>query len=439
LTEHASGTAATDGSVGRGALPPEAHRWGGLLWQRSFRLLWTGETTSSVGNSITSLALPLVAVKTLHASTFVVSILYACSWLPWLVIGLPAGAWVDRLGRRPLMIVCDAVSMVVLTSVPVAAWCGVLTLAQLLAVAVLAGAASVFFSTAYGVYLSSLVSQEDLVEGNTKLQGSRSAAQVAGPGAAGLIAQLFGAVAGLVADATTFVVSALCLRAIKDRETVAASDRRRTDFGTEISAGLRLVAGDPYFRVLLVYGAVGNLALTGWQALEVVFLVRDVGASSAMVGLLLALIGLGGVGGAVVARTIAGRCGTAHGLLMCALGTAPFGLLVPLTGPGPRLALFAVGGTTVSAGLVASSIIVRSFRQLYCPAPLLGRLTATMSTVAYSAIPLGAFLAGTLGTLLGSRDALWVMTGALAASATILLVGPIRRHRELPIQPPAGN
>ena len=184
------------------------------------------------------------------------------------------------------MLACDAVSAVVLGSVPVAAWCGMFTLAHLLAAAILAGT-SVLFSTAYGVYLPLLVPRDDFVEANTKLQGSRSAAPVAGPGAAGLIAQLLGAVAGLVADAATFVVSASC---------------------SPLSAS-------------------------------------------------------GGVGGALVALRIALRFGTARGMLICTLGTVPFGLLVTLTGPGPRLALFAVGRATVSAGLVASSIIARSFRQ----------------------------------------------------------------------------
>jgi len=233
------------------------------------------------------------------------------------------------------------------------------------------------------------------------------------------------------------VVSAACLLAIEGREDLAEPTGERTRLVAEIGAGLRLVAGDPYFRVLIGYGAVANLALTGWQALEVVFLVRVVGATSSTVGVVVAVIGVGGVGGALAARKIAQRFGTGHGLLICALATAPFGLLVPLAGPGIRLALFTVGGAIVSAGIVAANVIGRSFRQLYCPAPLLGRLTATMSTLAYSAIPLGALIAGSLGTLIGTRNALWVMTSALAASAAILLIGPIHRHRDLPATHPS--
>jgi predicted MFS family arabinose efflux permease len=411
------------------------HRWGGILWQRDFRLLWVGETTSSAGTSVTAVALPLVAVTTLHASTLLVGVLAACTWLPWLVIGLPAGAWVDRLPRRPVMLACDAASMLALASVPVAAWYGDLAVDQLVAVALIAGTAAVFFSTAYSVYLPDLIDADDLAEGNATLQASRSAAQIAGPGAAGLLARLCGPVTGLLADAITFMVSAGCLAGINRGERATGPARPRTRLIRQVAAGLRLVAGDPYFRTLAIRGALGNLALTGWQALDVVFLIRVVGLGTGTVGLLLALLGIGGVLGAVLARPITRRFGTSHGMLLSAIGTAPFGLLVPLTAPGPRLLLFPAAGAIVSAGVVASNVISRSFRQLCCPAPLLGRLTATTSTLAYGAMPLGALLAGILGSQLGARPALWAMTGALLASAGILLIGPTRRHRDLPTTP----
>ena len=412
-----------------------ARRWGGLLRQRDFRLLWIGETTSSVGNSITKVALPLVAVTALRASTLTVSVLYAAAWLPWLLIGLPAGAWVDRLPRRRLMLACDAVSLVALGSVPIAAWCGVLTVPQLLVVALIAGVSAVFFSTAYAVFLPSVVSRDGLVEGNTKLEGSRSAAQVAGPGAAGLLAQAFGAVAGLLADVATFAASAVCLIAIGERELAGTRSRPPGSLRADIRAGLRLSYRDPYLRVFAVYGATGNLALTGWQTLEVVFLVRTVGIGSGTVGVLLAVIGLGGVAGAASARAIAGRLGSARAVVVCGLGTTPFGLLTPLAGAGPRLALFAVGGVVVSAGITAGNVIARSFRQAYCRPEMLGRLTASARTLAYGAIPLGALLAGGLGTLLGVRTAFWVMTSLLVAAGSVLLAGPLRQERRLPDRP----
>ncbi|PZG99970.1 MFS transporter, partial [Streptomyces sp. NTH33] len=191
---------------------------GGLLRGRDFRLLWAGETMSRFGSNITGVAMPLVAVVSLDASTFWVSALAAAAWLPWLLVGLPAGAWVDRLPRRPLMLVCNLGSLVLLASVPLAAWLDVLTMTQLMVVALLTGLANVFFSIAYRVYLPSVVHREDLAEANAKLQGSESAAQLAGLGGGGMLAGLFGAVSGLLVDAATFLASTLCLLGIRSTE-----------------------------------------------------------------------------------------------------------------------------------------------------------------------------------------------------------------------------
>jgi MFS family permease len=412
-------------------------RWGGLWRHHDFRLLWTGETTSNVGTAVTAVALPLVAVTVVHASTFVVGVVAAATWLPWMGLGLIAGAWVDRVRKRRLMLACDAVSFLVLLTVPVAGWAGVLTVWQLVIVALLVGTSSMVFSTAYVAYLPTLVVPADLLEGNMKLAGSRSAAQVAGPGIAGVLAQLAGAATGLLVDAVSYLVSAVCLLAIDRHEPPPQPRRSATTMITEIGAGLRLVGADPYMRVLALYAATGNLALTAWQTLEVVFLVRVVGASAATVGLLLAIVSVGGVCGAFFTGVVIRRLGSARGLLVCAVGTAPFSLLIPLTGPGPRLALFAAGGTIVSAGLVVTNVIARSFRQSYCPAPLLGRLTASVQAISRGVIPLAAVLAGVLGTVLGPRGGLWVATAILMAAAFTLLIGPLRRHRDFPDEPGA--
>lgn len=155
-------------------------------------------------------------------------------------------------------------------------------------------------------------------------------------------------------------------------------------------------------------------------------------ANIGTVGLLLAIVGVGGVCGAFFAGVVIRRIGSARGLIMCSLATTPFGLLIPLTGPGPRLALFAVGGIVVSAGLVVTNVIARSFRQRYCPAPLLGRITASVQAVSRGVIPLGALMAGTLGTVLGPRNGLWIATATLFLAALVLFVGPIRKHRDFP-------
>jgi MFS family permease len=266
-------------------------RRGGLLRQRNFRLFWTGESLSEVGNSVAVFAVPLVAIDNLHASTFIVTLLTAMVWLPWVIIGVPAGAWVDRLPLRRVMLASDAVSVVVYASVPVAAWCGVLTMAQLIAVVLIAAAASVFFNSAYQVLLPGVVDEADLAEGNAKLLGSREVAQIGGPGLGGLLAQAGGPVTGLLADAVSFAASFCCLTAMQPPR-----DRRSADPAAGgVLDGLRFAWRDPYVRAMTAFSSLGNLALTGVDALLVVFLVRTIGLTSAAAGLVMASLGVGGV------------------------------------------------------------------------------------------------------------------------------------------------
>ncbi len=184
--------------------------------------------------------------------------------------------------------------------------------------------------------------------------------------------------------------------------------------------------------MLAVFGALTNLTLVGYQSILVVFLIRDVGVSSAAAGALLAAMSAGGVLGASVAAALARRVGSARALLLSALCTAPFGLLIPLTASGPRLALVAVGGFVVGCGAVSGNVIKDSWRQVYCPRHLLGRVLVSMQVLNYGAIPVGALLAGTLGNTIGLRPALWIITSGLAVAACTLLLGPITRHRDLP-------
>jgi predicted MFS family arabinose efflux permease len=408
-------------------------RRGGLLWQRNFRLLWAGETVSSAGNSMAVVGVPFLAVAVLHASTFAVSALTAAEYLPWLVIGLPAGAWVDRLPARHLMIVCDVVSALLFASLPAAAWLGVLSISQILAVALLTGATSVFFSTAYQVCLPALVNADDLMEGNAKLQGSASVTSFGGRGAAGLAAQAVGAASALLFNAGSFLVSAACLLSIR----AAAPQRppaRRTSVRAEISVGARLILGDPLLRILTVNPALANLTFSGASALFVVFLVRVAGFGAAAVGLLMAASGVGSIIGAMLARRVARRLGTARALLLGTLGAGLFGLLIPLAGAGPRAAFYVVGLAATSGGLTAGNIILMTFRQAYCPPAMLGRVTASQRFLVFGTIPLGALLAGALGTAFGIRTALWALLGGFAVSGILLLFSrPIRAGRDLPV------
>jgi MFS family permease len=424
---HPTGPAVRSGS---------GRRRGGLLWQRDFRLLWAGETVSQLGTAMAGVALPLLAVTVLHASTFGVTALTAAAYLPWLLIGLAAGAWVDRLDRRRLMVACDLASALLYASLPLAAWLGVLTLGQVLAVALLAGGANVLFATAYQVFLPSLIAAGDLVEGNAQLQASSSAAAIGGPAIAGLTAGAAGAAVSLLGNAASFLGSAACLLAIRGEPPRPRSPAPRPGLRREITEGVRYVARDPWLRPLTIWAALVNLALTGYSALVVVFLVRVVGLRPWAAGLLLTVTGLGGVLGALAAGRITRRYGSARALLLTAFAGMPGALLIPLTGPGWRVLTFVPGALIAFAAVVAGAVILSSFRQAYCPPALLGRVTATMRFVLYGVNPAGALLGGALGTWLGIRDALWIMLGAAVLSGSCLLTRTFRGRRDLPPAPP---
>jgi predicted MFS family arabinose efflux permease len=412
-------------------------RRGGLLRQRDFRLLWTGETASQLGNTVTVVVMPLIAVTVLHVSTFLVGLLAAAGWLPTLLIGLPAGAWVDRLPRRPVMLACDAASLLLYASVPATAVFGLLSVGQLLGVALLAGCARVLFQTAYSAYLPALVARSALREGNAKLQGSARAAEVGGRGLGGVLAQLLGPATALLADAASFCVSAVSLlgiRATEPRPKQANTSGQRGSLRREITDGLRFVTGDSYLRILAAFIAVANMAQIGFLTLEVVFLVRDVGVEPALIGGLVAATSAGGILGAAGVGIITRRLGSARGLLLTALVSFPFALLIPLTSPGAGLA-FLIGGYLVTgAGVTAIDVMLISFWQTYCPPQMLGRLTATIWFLVQGGIPLGALLAGVLGDALGNRTTLWITAGLLTLAGLLLLATPLRAHRDFPTQ-----
>lgn len=395
---------------------------GGLLRRNhEFRLLWYSETAGNFGSSVTAVAAPLAAVSVLHASAFDVSLLTAAAWLPWLIVGLPAGVWIDRMARRPILLASNAVKLVLYLAIPSAYWLGLFTIGQLLLLTLFAGAANVFFRTAYSAYLPALVANEDKAEANAKLHGSESAAQIAGLGSSGLITQLAGATNGLLAEASTFLVSHICLSRIRYREPAPETvDRPRGALRREVGEGLSLVLQDPYMRPLTLYGAAFNLIMTGFQSLQIVFLVRDIGLSAGMIGALATVGGLGGIAGALMVRRITSRVGTARALLVFELITPPAVAMILLANKGPGLLLIVVGAAGASLGLVASNIINATFFQQYCASDVLGRVNATSSFLLYGTMPVGAVLGGALASGLGIRTAMWTLTVGLALTELIL-------------------
>lgn len=408
-----------------------ARRVGGLVHHRDFGLLWVGQSVSDVGTGVSIVVLPLVAVVYLHASAFEVSALAALEWLPWLLVGLPAGVWVDRSRKRRLLLGCDIVRMLLMTSVPVTAAFGGLRIAQLLAVAFATGVATVVFQVAYVSYLPELVTDADLAEGNAKLQGSQSVANVVGPGLGGLLAQALRAPFALIVDAASYLVSLLALLAIQRQDTEARPQVGRT-IRREIAEGARLVAADPLLRVMTIAPALANLFFGGYQALTVVFLVRSVHLGSGAVGGLIALVSLGSIVGAVLARSVGRAIGTSRAVWLVTLSTAPFGLLIPATTQGAGLAYFLAGNVIMYFGMLVYNVTIGSFRQRYCPPQILGRVVATMRFVSYGAVPLGALAGGALASGFGLRPALWILLAGNLLPGLLLAASPLRRIRDLP-------
>ncbi|GAA0921436.1 MFS transporter [Virgisporangium aurantiacum] len=404
-----------------------------LLRDHDFRLLWIGETVSQAGSAMTVVALPLVAITVVGASPLVLGVLTACAWLPALLISLPAGAWVDQVGRRPVMQAANLASAVLFLSVPVAAWIGALTVAHLAVVAFGGGVARVFFRTAFQAYVPTVLPRGRLTAGNAWLSGSESASEVVGPGLAGVVAQALGAVSVLVVDGLSFVVSAACLWRIRATE-LAGRRRDNTGLFSRIRAGVRYVFDDRYLRTTALFASTGNLTQAAVQTLLLVFLLRTVGQPAGTAGLLLAAMGAGGLAGALLAAPLANRFGTARALLGVEAVTVPFGLLIPLTTAGPRLALFPIGLTVMFAGVTAGSIITRSFRQQYVPDDMLARTGATMTVLAFGAIPIGALAGGWLASTIGVRTALWLLCAALLLPVLVLVYSPIRHRRDLPVR-----
>jgi MFS family permease len=402
---------------------------GRLIGQPGFRRLWFGQTVSMFGSQVTILALPLTAVLFLHASTFQVGLLTTAGFAPFLLIGLPAGVWVDRVRRKPVMIAADATRTLVLASIPVTYGLGMLTLAQLYLVAFIHGVAAVFFDVAYFSLVPGLVGREHVVEANAKLQASVSVAEVSGPAAAGFLIGLLSAPVAFLADAASFAVSALSLLIIRDREPAPEHAQRRR-LRAEIAEGLRFVGRQPILRMTTGCSATSNLFVAAVLSISVVFLVRQVHVGASTIGVLMSLGAIGGLVGALSSGVLRRWIGSARLIWLSLVVTSPFALLIPLTSPGAGLVCFAVGDAAITFGATVYTVHQASFRQLLTPHRLLGRMNATIRFITWAMIPLGGLLGGALGSWLGNRAALWACAVGICLAPIWLLASPLRRMRD---------
>jgi MFS family permease len=403
---------------------------------QDFTRLWAGDALSQFGTRISMLVIPVLAATTLDASAFQVALLTTFETLPFLLLGLPAGAWSDRMRRRPVLIAGDLGRAVTLGSVPLAAALGVLTLGQLYTVAVATGVLTLFFDVSHRSYLPQVVGRDRLVEANSRLEGNRTVSYAVGPTLGGYLVQWIGAPLAILADALSFLWSAGWISAIRTPESAPAPAAR--SLRREIAEGLRFVLGQPTIRATALFGAAANLSIAMTSAVEVVFLLRTVRLSPGTIGLLMGVGSLGAVAGALAAARIGRRPGPGRALAVAGLGLGLSGLLIPLTGPGPRLLFFVAGGALFAFWISVYAVVSVSMRQALCPDHLLGRMTATIGFLLWGAMPLGGVLAGAVAGSWGLRTALWTAAVlVLAAAVCLVLARPwradIRRdHRRLP-------
>ncbi|MEA2385438.1 MAG: hypothetical protein QOH72_5409 [Solirubrobacteraceae bacterium] len=393
-----------------------------------FRRLWCSQTVSVAGDHVSLVALPLVGVLALHAGPAQMGLLTAAAWAPSLVFSLHAGAWVDRTGRpREAMIAADVGRAVLLVTVPVAWALGVLTFAQLIAVAFAAGTLGAIATVAYGTVYAALVERERLVEAGVLINASRAGAAVAGPSVGGVLVTALTAPVALLADAASFVASAWWLRRVVLRP-------RATDVSGGLVEGARFIARSAVVRPILAATATLNFFSFAVMALYTLYATRTLGVRPSELGLVLGVGAVGGLAGAALTSRIVERVGVGAAFAAgCVLYPAPM-LLVPLAGGPHVLVLAALLAESVGAtfGVMIVDITAGAILAAAVPEGLRARMTGAFQLVNYGVRPLGALAGGAFGAGIGMRPTLLVAVGGAVASVFWLLPSPVLQLRALP-------
>jgi MFS family permease len=407
------------------------------LWRHGdFLKLWVGDTISQFGSQISFLAIPLTAAILLHATPLEMGILGTIEMLPFLLISLPAGVWVDRLPRRRILISGDLVRAVALGTIP-AIWFvqrDLLGMPWLYLTAIVGGTATVFFDAAYQAYLPSLVERSQLIEGNTKLEVSRSTAQLTGPGFAGVLISLITAPLTIALDSLSFAASALAVALIRKPEP-APQPRPAGQAGgmlAEIREGVGVITGSPILRSIAACTATSNLSTSIAFAAFIIFMTRDLALDPARIGLIFAIGNVGGLAGALVAGRVPKVIGTGPAIVGGALfGTSILWLNAAAT-TETAVPILILTGLTSQMGNQIYNINQVSLRQAITPDRLQGRMNASMRFIVWGTIPIGSFIGGVLATLIGVRQG--ILVGTLLALTAWLFVffSPVRGLREPP-------
>lgn len=402
-----------------------------FLINRHFALLWSGQTISEFGSRITREGLPLAANLTLRATASQMGLLAALSTAPVLLIGLLAGVWIDRVRRRPVMIVSDLARALLLVSIPLAAVLGMLHIEQLYIVAALVGMLTVFYEVANQSFLPTLVQRERIIEGNSKLSASGSLAEIGGPTLAGVLVQLITAPLAILFDVFSFLVSALCTSFIRVQEPALAPPAERQNVWQEMRVGLCLVLGNPLLRAVAASSAMNNFCGGAFAALYGLYVIRTLHISPALFGVLVTAGGVGALLGAFFAGRIVRRFGMGKTLIGAALLHGILSLGTPLAAGTSSIvvAILLTGQFVGDFGLEIYFINEVSLLQMLIPDQYLGRASASMHFLINGMVPIGAILAGFLGATWGMRPTLLAGSIGMGLSALWLIFSPLRKMR----------
>jgi MFS family permease len=406
---------------------------GGLWRHPEFVKLWSAETVSQFGTQVSQLALPLAAIDVLHASAFEVAALATVEFLPFLLVSLPAGVWVDRLPRRPILVVGDLARAGLLASIPIAYFLDALTIWQMYGVGFLVGIATVFFDVAYQSYLPALVERNQIVDGNAKLEISRTSAQFGGPGLAGLLIGWLKAPVAILLDAISFLCSALFIFAIRKQEPSRDEREPRRKMRVELREGLSYVLGHPYLKNIAACTGLFNFFGSLGFAVVLVFARRELELSPEAIGLALTLGNIGGLLAAFTASRTAGRFGVGRTIIGSAIVGGPMFLVIPFAPHGNAALAVLVPAWIVGAYTnVVYNVTQVSLRQAITPERIQGRMNSVMRFIVWGTIPLGSFVGGVIASQIGLKSTLIV--GGIGSCLPFLpvLLSPVRSVREMP-------
>ena len=402
-----------------------------LFREPDFLRLWGAQAVSAIGARITRTALPVLAVLSVDASALRLGILAAIAIGPSVIVSLAVGGVVDRTTKRPLLVTCDLVRAVAVLSLPLAAWTGLLTMAQLYVVAAVVGIGSAVFQIADNAYLPALLSREQLVAGNATIEATEAVAEIAGPSLAGALIQALTAPIAVVVDGIAYIVSAVLLGGIRKREVPAAVEESPSVW-RDIALGFSASWNHALVRPLLLSTAAATFASGTFAALYMIYLLKVLELEVSTVGVVIAMGGVGSLLGALVSPPLTRRLGLGPALLMF-LGIAEVaGLLIPAaSGPTWLVLVFLLGNQLVADGFhVAFIVQAVSLRQRVLPLEVLGRSNAAFQAVTGALLPLGALTMGALAELVGIRPALWMGLGVAVTAPLFLL--PLWRVKTTP-------